>query len=146
MVSPVGSVLDQIVTDLEALTPPDETGYGYRHVGDGTAKEIPDGASAHRCFWFVLVSGGWEHDFAPDMTIEETVFQIRLRLNTSENALTTFFKSQVNEATQIQRTINNRQAWPAGVDIVHVNRYFVERATSDDVDMVLECSTRTQET
>jgi len=143
MASKLKSARDQIATDWEALTPPSFTNRTYRKL---TGRDVLDGASGHRTFFFAPPSSAVISEFASSFSVYRYDFDARIRLSTAGAGIDGQFDDIVDEAILLVDAVNNRASWPSGVRSVSSEGYTVEDTDSDDFDLVLPITAEVEET
>jgi hypothetical protein len=146
MTAAIVLVRNQIVTDLEALTPYDDTAMGYHYLRETEGRTFGDGAAFHRAFRLVWKGSENQHDFGA-LAIEEHRLELWVRQNSTDRASPATFDHHATEAMAIKRLINEREAWPTGTDYVYCLKVRPEPlpAPSENADLVFEILARTQE-
>jgi len=134
MASKLKSARDQCVTIWEALTPPTNPARTYAKL---TGKEILDGASGNRTFYFVPPSSSVMTEFSSDLTVWRYTFDARLRLSTVGATIDGTFDDVVDEAILFCNALNNSAIWPAGVRSCITDGYEVDDIDSDDLEIVI---------
>lgn len=134
MASKLKGARDQITADWEALTPPTTARRTYRKIG---GKELLDGASGHRTFYFLPPETAAVAEFASSFTVYRYEFDARLQLSSAGLGLDATFDQVVDEAVLFVNAVNERASWPAGVRMIQANGYSVEEVDSDDFDVIL---------
>lgn len=133
-----------LVTLLEATTPPSETNVPYRYLL--TERDVPDGASSHRKFWFVPGSGEEGIQFDPNGAFIEHLFELRVRYSTAGTGVAAWFTYATNDAVTLMRAINRTENWGNGVPFFRAISYSWEALPSDDFELVLSMRARCLET
>jgi len=126
-----------LISVIEALIPPDETGRAYRHLD--SERYFPSGASGHRTFWFE--GGKLAEQLHVDTLIAEYrhTFKLFVRLSSAGYNISTSFDSLANEAVLISRAINKRAtSWGSGVNLVQCEE--VAMTQDEGEDFILEFS------
>lgn len=144
MTAAVITAKNSMVTVIESVTPLSDTAITYKYLS--TAKAIPDGASAHRKFWFRAKDGGEVAHMGPSSALLNHNLEIVVHLNSAGYGLDGFFDFITQEAVLLKRAINKRSAtWGAYVDQVRCDKYSFEPGESDDILLVLSIYVLTTE-
>lgn len=133
MASRLKTARDQIATDWQALVPPTIPRRVYKLL---TGRDILDGASGHRTFYFVAPTVAVISEFSTDFSVYRYEFDARMRMSTAGTGLEATFDSIVDESIQLIDAVNNRPIWPAGVVSVSSEGYEVQETDSEDFDIV----------
>lgn len=146
MASKLLTARTSVVTVIEALTPPSETGRTYRHLA--SERYIPSGASSHRCFWFEPDSGNEQINMIAIGAHYEHAWSLNVKLSTAGTNVATGFDMLVNEAVMLVRAINKQssQSWGSGVDMLWCDGYELQEDEGDDFILVLKLRAHTIET
>lgn len=134
--STLKTVKNQIVADWESEIPPTETARTYHYL---EGREVFQGASGHRVFWFEPASGesGNATDYADDLSVLEHRFEARLMYRVAGKSMDGLFDALVDESVQLLQVINQRSTWPSGVEYVRCTGYQIEPADEGDEHLVI---------
>ena len=133
--SNLGSILTQIATDWEALTPPSETAAKYHLLDE---QRDFQGESGHRGFFFdlprrartVLQNGSTE-------TIEWEV-NAHVLLSAAGSSMADLADYVADESQLLAKTVENRSSWPANTDVVLVDNVDAEQVDDGNIMLNLE--------
>jgi len=133
---------DQIATDFEALTPPNNSRRTYRKL---KGRDVLDGASGHRTFYFLPPSAAVLAEFGSGFSVYQYEFEARVRISTAATGIDATFDSVVDESLLLVDAVNNRSAWPSGVRLVASAGYGVTETDSDDLEIILPITAEIEE-
>ena len=134
MASKLKDARDQIATDWEALTPPTTSRRTYQKI---TGRELLDGASGHRTFYFAAPTSAVVAEFSTDFSVYRYEFDARLRLSASGVGIDASFDQIVDESILLVNAVNDRASWPAGVRMMQAEGFTPEEIDSDDFEITI---------
>lgn len=134
MPSKLKDARDQIATDWAALTPPTTPRRTYQKL---TGREVLDGASGHRTFYFTPPFSAVVSEFANDFTVYRYEFDAKLRLSSAGAGIDGTFDQIVDESMVLVNAVNTRSSWPTGVRLVSAESYNPEEIDSDDFEITI---------
>tara|TARA_Y100000588_G_scaffold92653_1_gene100213 strand:+ start:1015 stop:1446 length:432 start_codon:yes stop_codon:yes gene_type:complete len=143
MASKLKDARDQIATDWAAITPPTTPRRTYQKL---TGRDILDGASGHRTFYFSPPFSAVVSEFAADFTVYRYEFDAKLRLSSAGVGIDGTFDQIVDESMLLVDSVNARSSWPAGVRMVSAESYNPEEIDSDDFEITIPLIAEIEET
>tara|TARA_Y100000310_G_scaffold325083_1_gene388022 strand:- start:932 stop:1378 length:447 start_codon:yes stop_codon:yes gene_type:complete len=144
MASPLKTARDTITTIWEGLTPPTDTARTYHKI---TGRQVLDGASGHRCFWFDPPTGGNVESFATAAQQVRHAVTANIKLSSAGAGVDEVYDDVADEAALLLGGINlYSSSWPSGVVHASATGYEATPIESDDVLLAIAIDIITQET